>query len=216
VTGGPAQTGWRAIAGDDFSARDSVGGVRGLIESSAPGVVFVVAYLVWGGYRIPTITACATVVVMVIARLIARQRVIHALGGVFGVALGAVWAWRFADPGEYFVPGFWVNGATFVGLTLTILVGWPIVGVVVAIARGASMEWRDDVRLRRRFGWATAIMATLFALKLVVQLPLYWADEVGALGVAKVAMGFPLFALTAWIIWLIVRTEKLPGAAEDA
>ncbi len=210
------ESGWRAVAGAEFSAKESVGGVRGMIESSAPGIVFVTAYLIWGGYRIPTIAALATVILMVIARLIVRERVIHAFGGVFGVALGALWAWRFADPGEYFVPGFWINGATFAGLALSILVGWPIVGVVVAIVRGAPMEWRQDSRLRRRFGWATAIMAGLFAAKLVVQLPLYWAHEVAALGVAKLAMGVPLFVLVAWWIWLVVRNEELPGADKEA
>jgi len=210
------ESGWRAVAGAEFSAKESVGGVRGMIESSAPGIVFVTAYLIWGGYRIPTIAALATVILMVIARLIVRERVVHAFGGVFGVALGALWAWRFADPGEYFVPGFWINGATFAGLALSILVGWPIVGVVVAIVRGAPMEWRQDSRLRRRFGWATAIMAGLFAAKLVVQLPLYWAHEVAALGVAKLAMGVPLFVLVAWWIWLVVRNEELPGADKEA
>jgi len=205
------QTGWQAVGGEVFSARDSVGGVRGLIESSAPGVIFVVAYLAWGGYKIPTIAAVVTVALMVLVRLLARQSIIHALGGVFGVVLGAVWAWRFADPGEYFVPGFWINGATFAGLVLSIVVGWPVVGVAVALARGASTEWRSNVRLRRRFGLATAILAAVFALKLVVQLPLYWAGEVAALGIAKLAMGIPLFVLTAWGIWLMVRGEELPG-----
>ncbi|MCJ7827111.1 MAG: DUF3159 domain-containing protein [Demequinaceae bacterium] len=209
------QSGWRTVGGEEFSVRESVGGLRGLIESSAPGVVFVIAYLAWGGYKVPTIAACATVVLMVIARLILRERIIHALGGVFGVGLGALWAWRFGDPGEFFVPGFWINGATFVGLVLTILVGWPVVGVVVAIARGASMEWRRNTRLRRRFAVATWIMAGLFALKLAVQLPLYWADEVAVLGVAKLAMGVPLFVLTAWAIWLMVRGEELPGHSRE-
>lgn len=205
------QSGWRAVGAEEFSVRESVGGVRGLIESSAPGVVFVVAYLIWGGYKVPTIAALATVVLMVLARLVGRQPILHALGGVFGVGLGALWAWRYGDPGEYFIPGFWINGVTFAGLVLTIAVGWPAVGVVVAIVRGAPMGWRRDARLRRRFALATWIMAALFALKLAVQLPLYWADEVAALGVVKLAMGIPLFVLTAWGIWLMVRGEELPG-----
>ena len=205
------QSGWRAVGAEEFSVRESVGGVRGLIESSAPGVVFVVAYLIWCGYKVPTIAALATVVLMVLARLVGRQPILHALGGVFGVGLGALWAWRYGDPGEYFIPGFWINGVTFAGLVLTIAVGWPAVGVVVAIVRGAPMGWRRDARLRRRFALATWIMAALFALKLAVQLPLYWADEVAALGVVKLAMGIPLFVLTAWGIWLMVRGEELPG-----
>ena len=210
-----SESGWRAVAGEEFSVRDSVGGTRGLVESAAPGVAFVVAYLAAGGFRIPTLVACSVVVVMVATRLIQRTPVTQALGGVFGVGLGALWAWRFGEPGEYFVPGFYINAATLAVLLLSIVVRWPIVGVVVALARGASMQWRTDRRLLRRFGLATGIMAALFALKLAVQLPLYFADAIVALGIAKLAMGIPLFLLTAWTIWLMVRSEELPQAPPD-
>ena len=208
-------SGWLSAAGDEFSARDSVGGTRGLIESSAPGVVFVTAYLIWGGFRVPTIAACAVVVLMVAARLIQRTPVTQALGGVFGVGLGALWAWRYGDAGGYYLPGLWTNGITLGVLVLSIAVGWPIVGVVVAAARAHGMEWRHDARLRRKFALATWIMVGLFALKLAVQLPLYYAHEVAALGIAKLAMGIPLFVLVAWAIWLMVRNEELPRASED-
>lgn len=208
-------SGWRAVAGEEFSVRESIGGVRGLIESSAPGVVFVTAYLVWGGYRIPTLAAVAAVVIAVAVRLAQRAPFTQAVSGVVGVALGAVWAWKFADPGEYFVPGLVINAVTLVGLVLSIVVAWPIVGVFVAILRGHDMSWRRDARLRSLFARATWVMAALFAAKLAVQLPLYLAGSVAALGVAKVAMGIPLFVLVAWAIWLMVRNAELPRAPED-
>ncbi len=208
-------SGWRAIAGDEFSAKETVGGVRGLVESSAPGVVFVTAYLVWGGFRIPTIAACATVAIAVAIRLVQRTPLTQALSGVVGVGIGAVWAWRVGDPSGYYAPGLWINAATFVGLTLSVIVGWPVVGIVVAILRGRGMSWRAVPRLRRRFALATWIMAALFALKLAVQVPLYLADKVAALGVAKLAMGVPLFVLVAWATWLTVRNEELPTDPED-
>ncbi len=208
-------SGWRSVAGEDFSVRESVGGVRGMIESSAPGVVFVTAYLIWGGFRIPTIAACGAVAVAVLLRLVQRTPVTQALGGVVGVGIGAAWAWRYGDAGGYFVPGLWTNGVTLAVLVLSIVVGWPIVGVVVAIVRGHGMGWRADARLRRRFSLATWIMAGLFALKLAVQLPLYYAHQVAALGIAKLAMGIPLFVLVAWAIWLMVRNEELPRAPAD-
>src|SRR5690349_18575322 len=37
--------GVRALAGQDFSVADAIGGVRGLVESVAPGLVFVVVYV---------------------------------------------------------------------------------------------------------------------------------------------------------------------------
>jgi hypothetical protein len=208
-------SGWRAVAGEEFSVRDSVGGTRGLIESSAPGVVFVTAYVVWGGFRIPTVAACAVVVAMVALRLIQRTPVTQALGGVIGVGLGALWAWRYGDAGGYYVPGLWTNGITLGVLVLSIAIGWPVVGVFLALARGHGMAWRGDRRLRRKFSFATGIMAALFGLKLAVQLPLYYSHQVAALGVAKLVMGIPLYVLVAWVVWRMVRHAEFPPATKD-
>ena len=48
--------------------------------------------------------------------------------------------------------------------------------------------------------------AALFYARLAVQLPLYFADEVAALGTLKLVMGLPLFAPLAAVTWLAVRT----------
>ena len=61
---------------------------------------------------------------------------------------------------------------------------------MVSPERGARASW---------------IWVALFALRLAVQLPLYFADELVALGVAKTAMGFPVFALAAWLSYLVLR-----------
>lgn len=45
----------------------------------------------------------------------------------------------------------------------------------------------------------------MFALRLTVQLPLYLSDQVAALGVAKLALGTPLYALVIWFTWLSAR-----------
>src|SRR5690606_28394019 len=41
------------LAGQDFSLAEAIGGVRGLVESVAPGLVFVVVYLVSGQELVP-------------------------------------------------------------------------------------------------------------------------------------------------------------------
>jgi hypothetical protein len=102
-------------------------------------------------------------------------------------------------------------------MIVSIIAGWPAVGAVVALLRGEDMSWRTDPERaaeRRRFVWATWVMAAVFALRLAVQVPLYLAgeDAVGALGTAKLAMGLPLFALGLWITWLLVASS---GARSD-
>ena len=51
-----------SLLGDDFDWSEAIGGWRGMAESVAPGGVFVTAFLVWGGFRVPVVAAVATVV----------------------------------------------------------------------------------------------------------------------------------------------------------
>ena len=50
-----------------------------------------------------------------------------------------------------------------------------------------------------------------------MQVPLYLADHVTGLGLARLAMGVPLYAAVLWIAWLISRPAAVdPGVPEDA
>jgi len=195
----------RLLGGDSFSLHEAVGGWRGFVESSLPGVVFVAAFLIWGGFRVPVIAAVAVMTVLVAVRLVQRTPATQALSGALGVAIGAVWAWRAGDPSGYFVPGLWLNAAYLAGILVSMIAGWPVVGLVVGLIRGEGTSWRADVAERRRYQLASAVLAGMFALRLAVQVPLYLAGAVAALGTAKLAMGLPLFALTLWGVWLLAR-----------
>ncbi|WP_430869097.1 DUF3159 domain-containing protein [Demequina aurantiaca] len=211
----PLARGARLLGGDEFSFAAAIGGPRGFVESILPGLVFVVAYITVGGFKVPVIASVGIVVVMVVARLVQRTPVTQAMSGVFGVALGAVWAWRAGDAGEYFLPGLWINAVYLVGVLITMAVGWPIVGVAVGLFRGIGTSWRKDREIRRRMQWATLVLAATFGLRLLVQVPLYLAGNVTALGTAKLAMGIPLFALSLWVMWLLVGSVGRPQAPLD-
>lgn len=196
----------KVMGGDEFSVGEAMGGWRGFLESALPGIVFVVAYLTTDDFQIPVIASVATVVILVIVRLIQRTSIQQALTGVVGVAIGAVWAWRSGEAGDYFVPGLWINAAYGAGALLSMAVRWPLVGIVMGLIKGWGTSWRDHAPTLRRMQWGTAILAALFLVRLGVQWPLYMADAVAALGTARLAMGVPLFALTLWGVWLLVRS----------
>ncbi|MFV0634681.1 DUF3159 domain-containing protein [Demequina sp.] len=200
---------------EDFSIAEAMGGWRGFAESVAPGVVFVVAFLIWGGFRAPVIASVATVAVLVVVRLIQRSSTQQALSGVVGVGIGAIWAWRAGDAGAYFVPGLWLNAAYALGLVLSMIVRWPLVGVVVGLLKGTGMEWRRHPGSMRAMQLGTAVFAAMYVMRLAVQAPLYFADAVAALGTAKLIMGVPLFALTLWVVWLLVRNAVPDSAPQD-
>jgi hypothetical protein len=54
----------------------------------------------------------------------------------------------------------------------------------------------------------TALWVALYVIRLAVQLPLYFADNIAALGVAKFLLGLPLFALWCFFTWLILRNAN--------
>lgn len=205
----------KVIGGEEFSVADAMGGWRGFIESALPGIVFVIAYLIAEDFQIPVIASVATVLILVIVRLIQRTSVQQALTGVVGVAIGAVWAWRSGEAGDYFVPGLWINAAYGTGALLSMAVRWPLVGIVMGLIKGWGTAWRDHPPTMRLMQWGTAILALLFLVRLGVQWPLYMADAVAALGTARLAMGVPLFALTLWGVWLLVRSASPVDDQQD-
>lgn len=211
----PANAAAAQLAGDSFDLGTAIGGWRGVVESVLPGTVFVTAFAIWGGFKVPVVAAVAAVVILVAVRLIQRTPATQAFGGAIGVALGAIWAWRAGDANEYFLPGFWTSAAYALALLVTMLVRWPAVGIVVGLLRGWGVAWRQDRRIVARFIVATAIFLTPFLLRLAVQVPLYLAGATGVLGTVKLAMGLPLTALSLWLVWLLVRNVILPGEPAD-
>lgn len=202
--------GLKSLTAAEFSIADATGGVRGMIESIAPGLVFVVVYLAASELTPALIAASAVTVIAVVARLAQRTPVTQALSGAIGVGIGVFWAARSGQAQDYFVVGLWTNGGYLAACLVSMIAGWPLVGLVVGMLRGEGTAWRADPAARRLYQLATGLWAAMFGLRLAVQLPLYLGAEVGWLGTARLVMGVPLWALTLWVTWLLVRT---PAAA---
>ena len=208
--------GLRQLDSDHFDALASVGGVRGLIETVLPGVVFVVLFVITRDLTTSLIASVGIAVVAAVARLLTRSPVTQAVSGLLGVAIGAVWAWRTGEAADYYRWGLYVNLAWAVGVTVSIVARWPIVGVVVSLLFNRGFGWREDPVLRRRYALASWLWVAAFTLRLVVQVPLYLDAQVGWLGTARLVMGLPMWALVLWITWLLVRRREAPEAHEEA
>lgn len=204
--------GIRQLSAADFSLEEAVGGWRGLAESIAPGLVFVVVYV--ATHRIaPSVAAALTVaLVAVAARVLARAPVTQAVGGTLGVVIGVVWAWRSGEAEDYYAWGLITNALFAVGVLASILARWPVVGIVVGAIRKEGVAWRREPTHLRRYTIATWLWFGLFAARLAVQVPLYLNAEVGWLGSARLVMGVPLWALTLWGTWILVREPAGPAA----
>ncbi|MDR1799190.1 MAG: DUF3159 domain-containing protein, partial [Bifidobacteriaceae bacterium] len=176
-------TGLKALLADEFDFSAAMGGPRGMAESVLPGLVFVVVYVIHPVLWPALIASAGLALVCAIIRLIQGGSVMGAISGLGGIGLGALWAWRTGKPQDVYAWGLWVNGAYLVGCSLSALVRWPVVGLVVALLRGgldpaALKDWRQDRAFARRASAATWALVGLFAARLAVQLPLYYAGQV--------------------------------------
>lgn len=203
----PAATpsGLRQLASGEFDGLEAIGGWRGMVESVAPGLVFVVVFVATRELMPAVVSAVAVALVATVARLVQRTPVTQAVGGLLGIGIGAIWAWRSGEAENFFAWGLLTNAAFAVGVTISILAGWPIVGVVVATLFGRSHAWRENPVERRRYTLASWLWVGAFVLRLAVQVPLYLNAEAGWLGAARLVMGLPLWALVLWVTWVMVN-----------
>lgn len=197
------------LAEESFSVREAVGGPRGILESAAPTFVFIVLFMLTRSVMWAGIAAVAIVVVALVVRVVQRQNPSNAIGGLIGVVIGAVWAIRSGDGSDFYAPGLLINIGSLALLLVTIAVRHPLIGLLVAALDPRAADWKQDPDSRRTYVRATLVFAALYAAKLLVQGPLYLAGATDALGVAKLVMGLPLFALAAWIVWMMHRALML-------
>lgn len=184
----------------------AAGGPLGIAESTLPAVAFVIVVTASGqDIRLAAIVAVAIAAVFALARVVRRQTPIYALSGVIGVAIAGWIASRTGKAENFFLPGLLMNAGYAAAFLVSIAVRWPLVGVIFAgLSQGGSKWRRDAVRLKA-FTRASWIFVGLFLLRIAVQLPLYLADALVALGTARVAMGLPLFVVGLWLTWLVLR-----------
>jgi hypothetical protein len=189
---------------------DAVGGPLGMAETAIPGVAFVAVYP-FAGTTPAAVVALAIAAALAVVRLARRETPRHALSGVVGVAFGAFIATHSGKAENFFLPGLLANAAYASAFLISVAIRRPLVGYVVGAVDGEGVGWRDDPRRVKAFTRASWVWAGLFLLRLAVQLPLYLAGAVVALGVAKTAMGLPLFALGLWLTYRLARPPASPA-----
>jgi hypothetical protein len=189
---------------------EAVGGPLGMAETSLPAVAYAAVY----GFtdtNVAAIVAVAVALVFAIARIVRRQTPRHAITGVIGVAFAAFVAAKSGKAENFFLPGLLLNLAYGAAFLVSAVIRRPLVGYIVGQLDGEGTGWREDPVRMRAFTRASYLWSGLFGLRLLVQLPLYLASAVVALGVAKTAMGIPLFALGLWLTYRLVQRHR-PGA----
>lgn len=184
----------------------AIGGVRGIVESIAPGLVFLVMFTITGELAPSVLAPVAVAVIALIVRLFQRLPVLPAVSGGLGIAASAglaLWTGRAADN---FVGGFIINAISLTVFAGSLVIRKPFVGVL-AQALAPKVAWMTDARPRRAVTIATIAWAVFFSTRLAVQLPLYFANLTAALAATKLIMGLPMYAGMVWVTWMLLRSS---------
>jgi len=191
-----------------------MGGISGLIYSALPVMVLVPVSTAFG--LLPALIAALSVAAgILIWRLVRRDSVKPALAGFLGVGISALIAWLVGASKGYFLLGIWTSLIWATVFGLSVLIRRPIVGYVWSWVNGHDRGWRRSRRAVLAFDAATLTWVLVFGARFIVQHHLYDADRTGWLGVARIAMGWPLAAIGALVTYLAIRAAQRALHAED-
>lgn len=208
------RSGIASLASEDFSVIDSIGGVRGVIESVLPSLVFLVVFLVTRDLAL-TVKVCGALCALeVLARLAQRQTIAGALSGVVMMLICLYAAYKSNDARNYYLPGCIINAVWAVALLASQAFRAPGIGLIVEFVRRPPAEgvrawyraWHGDAALLRAYTIATWVWIAMFVVRDAFQVPLYFSGNVGVLGTVTLVLGVPLFALVCWVSYLIIGT----------
>ncbi len=201
----------------------ALGGRRGMVEAAVPTLTFTLLYVTTKELRLAIAVSLVAAVTLLAVRLAQRGPVQYVVNALVGIGIGTLFVWLSGRSGgdesqralAYFVPGLLYNIGYAAVMVLSILVRWPVVGFIVgSVSSEDPTGWRRDPQVVRLCSRLTWLLLLPCLLRVVVQGPLYLAGRasadadpwIAALGITKVAMGWPLqvATLTA-MLWLLAR-----------
>ena len=191
---------------DAKSLLSSVGGVQGLIETTLPGFLYVLSFSIFRNLTISIAIVIGAVIALSVRHFLKKRPVTQLLGSL--VAIGIAIALTLRPGGQaqdFYLKDFWINGAYGSALLLSILIRFPLVGVLVGFLTNQGLNWRREPRKVRYFDLVTLLWTGLFATRLAVELPLYFSGNVVILGFVKIVLGLPFYLTMIWVSWLLLR-----------
>jgi hypothetical protein len=189
---------------------EQLGGWRGGLEAALPTAAFAPVYVTTNDLRVSLIVGIGLALVLMGLRLAQRSEVKHIRMGLFGIAIGALFAASSGRGEDVFLPNIVFNLIYSTLVAVSVLVRWPLVGFVIGGVLDDPEAMKRDAGIMRLANRLTLLLVATGAIRAAVQLPLYLAGEVVWLGVSRIVLGWPLTAGMFAIAVIILAKGQTP------
>ncbi|MFI6460099.1 DUF3159 domain-containing protein [Streptomyces sp. NPDC050538] len=190
---------------------EAFGGLRGMIETVLPGLLFVSIFTVNKNLHWSAIAALAVALALVVVRLATRDTVKHAFSGVFGVAFGVVFAMMTGNAKNFYLPGMLYTLGLALAYIITTLAGVPLIGLILGPVFKENLSWRTRNPGRKKaYAKASWAWGLILLAKCAILFPLYWWANTAQLGWVLVALKIPPFLLAVWLTWVFLAKAPAP------
>lgn len=186
-----------------------IGGPRGAVESIVPPLAFVSVFVGTDSIGWSVGVALALAAIFAVWRIAEGKRPTRALSALLLVAISAYIAVKTDSAVAFFWPRVLVNLISALAFAVSILVRWPLLGVIVGPIVGTRMRWRQDPDLVRAYGKASWLWVALCLLRAAVLFPLIEENLLWGLAVTG-AIFYGLVAITVYLSWRVIR-RSLPA-----
>ncbi|MEU6523954.1 DUF3159 domain-containing protein [Streptomyces sp. NPDC046924] len=190
---------------------EAFGGVRGMVETVLPGLLFVSIYTINKDLHMSAIAALAVSLVMVVVRLVMKDTVKHAFSGVFGVGFGVVFAMMTGNAKDFYLPGMLYTLGLALAYIITAMAGVPLIGLMLGPVFRENLSWRTRNPGRKKaYTKASWAWGLILLGKSAILFPLYWWADTTQLGWVLVALKIPPFLLAVYLTWVFLAKAPPP------
>lgn len=192
----------------------SIGGPA--VDTIVGPIVFVTANQL-AGLTAAAIAAGGVALAIVIIRLIRRDPLRFALGGVIGTGVAVGLAVRSGRPEDYFLPGIISGAVTAIAVVVSIAVRRPLVAFTSWFARGWPLDWYWHPRVRPAYSAVAWLWAGFFGLRAWYQWSLASEGALVELAAVRLATGWPGTAMLLVVSYLMGRwlLDRLEGPSVE-
>ncbi|AXK35357.1 DUF3159 domain-containing protein [Streptomyces armeniacus] len=190
---------------------EAFGGVRGLVETTVPGLVFILIFTINKDLHVAAVAALVLSGLLGVARLVRRDTLKHAFSGVFGVLVGVVFAMVTGNAKDFYLPGMLYGLGLALAYLVSAAVGYPLLGLLLGPVFKENLSWRTRNPGRKRaYVKASYAWGFIFLGKSAILFPLYWWADPTRFGWVTVALKIPPLLLAVYLTWIFLAKAPPP------